>query len=435
MKRYESWGRFPRAAHSVFALNWHSQEIDFPRFTNKVLAFGLGRSYGDVCLNDGGTLLDTEGLRHLIAFDPAEGIVDCEAGITLAELLEIFLPKGWFAPVLPGTRHVTVGGAIANDIHGKNHHRAGTFGCHVLGFELLRSTGERLFCSPDQNAELFRATIGGLGLTGLILWVRLRLKAVSGPWMQVEHLPFSSLKEFFEFSRDSVSRYEYTVAWVDCVSGGGKAGRGVFIRGNHAAGKQAQGEWKSKPAFLRIPADAPGFLINRCSVRLLNEIYYQLQSAKRGPFTMPYGPFFFPLDSVEDWNRLYGKAGFLQYQVVLPEDGSARLKEFFEKISNSGLGSFLAVLKHFGPKRSPGLMSFPKAGVTLALDFPIRGRKVFDLLNALDEIAAAAGGSVYPGKDARMSPGHFRKFFPQWQEFTKYFDPAFSSDFKKRMLL
>ena len=433
MKLYQSWGRYPKAEHSVFAVNWRHQEVPFARFPEKVLPFGLGRSYGDVCLNHGGTLLDTQGLRHLISFDPRTGILECEAGLPLSEIIELFLPKGWFPPVVPGTQHVTVGGAIANDIHGKNHHRAGTFGCHVLGFELLRSSGESLFCSREQNEELFRATIGGLGLTGLILWARLSLKKVPGPWMEVEHTPFTNLKGFFEWSDDSDEKYEYTVAWVDCVSGAGKAGRGIFIRGNHSA-KPASETKQVKPDFtFRMPVDAPAFLLNRKTIGLMNEVYFKIQSAKKGKTVMGYAPFFFPLDSIQDWNRFYGRAGFLQYQLILPEASEGALGEVFQQITRSGLGSFLAVLKRFGGTVSPGLLSFPKRGTTLALDFAIHGRPVFDLIASLDEIVAAAGGSVYPAKDACMSPENFRRFFPRWEEFSHSVDPKFCSDFWKRI--
>lgn len=433
MKPCQSWGRYPKAEHSVFSVNWRHQEVPFARFPEKVLPFGLGRSYGDVCLNYGGTLLDTQGLCHLISFDPLTGILNCEAGIPLSEIIDLFLPKGWFPPVVPGTKHVTVGGAIANDIHGKNHHRAGTFGCHVLGFELLRSSGERLFCSPEQNAELFCATIGGLGLTGLILWVRIQLKKTASVWIDTEHLPFMNLNRFFELSRDSDERYEYTVAWVDCVSGEGKAGRGIFIRGNPSFDKTSEIK-KTKPAVaFRIPFDAPSFLLNRVTMGLMNEGYFRLQSAKKEKAVMHYEPFFFPLDGLEDWNRLYGRDGFLQYQFVLPDGDEGAIGEVFQKINRSGMGSFLAVLKRFGNVPSPGMLSFPKQGTTLALDFPNGGPKVFELLNALDEIVVRAGGAVYPGKDARMSATHFRKFFPQWEEFRQHIDPKFSSDFWKRV--
>lgn len=398
------------------------------------MPFGLGRSYGDVCLNDGGTLLDTRGLKHFISFDPRTGILDCEAGLALSELMDVLLPKGWFPPVVPGTKHVTIGGAIANDIHGKNHHRAGTFGCHVLGFELLRSSGERLFCSPEKNTDFFRATIGGLGLTGLILWARIQLKRTSSLWIDSEHLAFMDLNGFFELSRDSDESFEYTVAWVDCVSGGGKAGRGIFIRGNTTEDYVQDIKKRKTAATLRVPFDVPSCLLNSSTMGIMNEGYFRLQSAKKMKSRMHYDSFFFPLDCVEDWNRLYGRAGFIQYQFVLPEGAEKAMAEVFNQITRSGLGSFLAVLKRFGSRPSPGMLSFPKQGITLALDFPNSGRQVFELLRSLDDIVAASGGSVYPAKDARMSAESFRKFFPQWEAFSQYIDPNFSSDFWKRVM-
>lgn len=429
MKAYQSWGRFPRAEHTVYPVNWRHQEIPFARFEQSVLPFGLGRSYGDVCLNHEGTLLDTEALNHFIHFDPETGVLDCEAGVRLSEMLEVFVPRGWFPPVVPGTRHVTAAGAMANDIHGKNHHRAGTFGAHVLGFELLRSNGERLFCSPEKNNTLYRATLGGMGLTGLVTWLRLQLKRVPGAWMEVEHVPFAGLEEFCAISRSSDEAYEYTVAWIDCVSGRGE--RGIFIRGNHAPAEK-QKEFRLQPAAVRIPCEMPGVLVNPLTVSALNEIYYRAQSRRRQVSLTAYAPFFFPLDALENWNRLYGRKGFLQYQCVIPDDSTAVLEDILGRIRSSGRGSFLAVLKRFGGKASPGLMSFPMPGLTLALDFPV-SEPVFGLLNDLDERVAAAGGRVYPAKDARMSPDHFRKFFPQLEEFRSSLDPAFSSDFKKRM--
>lgn len=429
MKTYQSWGRHPKAEQTVYPVNWRHQDISFARFEQKVLPYGLGRSYGDVCLNDQGTLLETEALNHLIHFDPETGVLDCEAGVRLSELLEIFVPRGWFPPVVPGTRHVTVGGALANDIHGKNHHRAGTFGAHVLGFELVRSNGERLFCSPEQNSVLYRATVGGLGLTGLVTWLRIQLKPIPGAWMEVEHVPFLGLEEFCAVSRASDEAYEYTVAWVDCVSG--KAGRGIFIRGNHAPAAK-QKKFRPPPSAFQIPFEVPAFLVNRVTMSAMNEMYFRLKSRRSQVSLSPYPPFFFPLDALENWNRLYGPKGFLQYQCVVPEGNTAALEAILERTRSNGMGSFLAVLKRFGSKPSPGLMSFPIPGLTLALDFPVR-EPVFTLLNELDEIVTAAGGRVYPAKDARMSAAHFRKFFPQLEEFQTCLDPAFSSDFKKRM--
>ncbi len=396
-----------------------------------MLGYGLGRSYGDVCLNEGGTLLDTAQLNSLIEFDPLSGRVHCEAGVTIAELLRVFVPRGWFVPVTPGTKFVTVAGAVANDIHGKNHHRSGTFGSHVESLELLRSSGERLVCSADENRELFCATIGGLGLTGLILSVRLRLKPVAGPWIHAETIPFGCLEEFLDLSRQSDADWEYTVAWVDCVSSGRRAGRGIFLRGNHTNESGASALLDVSPK-LNLFFDAPDFCVNPFTVRLFNEIYYRAHCRKK-PQRVHYDPFFYPLDGIGQWNRLYGRRGFLQYQFVISEGRTPVMHAIFDRITRSAQGSFLAVLKHFGSRPSPGMMSFPQPGLTLALDFPNRGESILKLLDALDEMVLEAGGRVYPAKDARMPARHFQSFFPQWQAFSKWIDPSFSSSFWRRV--
>ena len=270
-----------------------------------VLAYACGRSYGDSCLNDGGTLLDVRRLDRLIAFDEAAGLLRCEAGVTLAEILDVVVPRGWFLPVVPGTRWVSVGGAIANDIHGKNHHRAGTFGCHVTCLELARSSGERIVCTPDE--PLFQATVGGLGLTGLILWAELRLKRVPGAGITQEKIRFPSLEGFFDLAADDPA-HEYTVAWVDCLARGSRLGRGVYLRGDHAP-LDVPAASPLDPTRLRVPLEAPAGLINRlticeCSTRPTIGV-----SSAGGSGRSPLRSFFFPLDVVGDWTRLYGPRG------------------------------------------------------------------------------------------------------------------------------
>jgi FAD/FMN-containing dehydrogenase len=398
--------------------------------TGPVLPYGNGRSYGDVCLNDGGTLLATRGLDRFIGFDPATGVLECEAGVLLAEIIELVLGHGWFLPVTPGTSLVTVGGAIANDVHGKNHHRAASFGNHVLEFELQRSDGQILRCTPDNLTEWFEATIGGLGLTGLIRRARLQLRRVPGPWIRGDSRRFSGLREFLSIARDSDSDYEYTVAWVDCSTKGKGLGRGIFMRGNHAAAT------KRPPSGhrLRVPFTPPISLINRSSLRLFNELYFHRASAESSDALWHYGSFFYPLDGILEWNRIYGPNGFFQYQCVVPEPfAQEALEEMLQRIARYGTGSFLAVLKLFGHARSRGLMSFPRPGVTLALDFPNRGVPTLALLESLDEITRSADGAVYPAKDARMSPASFRKYFPDWERFCNFVDPQFSSSFWRRV--
>jgi FAD/FMN-containing dehydrogenase len=433
MQRYCSWGRYPRAKHTrILPVVWRSEPPPLDRISESVLPYAYGRSYGDSCLNEGGALLDVSGLDRLIAFDQGNGLLRCESGVTLAAILALVVPRGWFLPVLPGTRWVSVGGAIANDIHGKNHHRAGTFGCHVTQFELLHSTGERVVCSPERNPELFQATIGGLGLTGLIIWAEIQLKSVPGAGIALERIRFRGLDEFFELSA-SDQEHEYTVAWVDCLARGQRLGRGIFMRGDHVA-LEGKTRVPLQAPRLRIPLDAPTGTLNRLTMKAFNELYYRGQLRGRIQRTVPYVPFFFPLDGMADWTRLYGSQGMVQYQCVVADDPTGKgLRAVFDRVSRSSETPALAVLKRFGSVPSPGLLSFPRPGITLAVDFPFRGQSTLTLLEELDHVVRDAGGAVYPAKDARMSPESFRAFFPQWGTFARAMDPKFSSSFWRRV--
>jgi FAD/FMN-containing dehydrogenase len=434
MKSYSSWGRYPQSKPvRVVPLYWQSQIPRLDQFTRTVLAHGRGRSYGDSCLNDAGVLLDTLGLDRFVSLDKQSGILRCEAGVSLDAILRLALPSGWFLPVSPGTQFVTVGGAVANDVHGKNHHRAGSFGCHVRSLEVLRSDGERVVCSADQNADLLGATIGGLGLTGLILWVELQLKRVAGPWIDCEQIRFRRLEDFFDLSAASDQTHEYTVAWLDCISGGAKLGRGIFLRGNHSAGA-GNGKWPSAGAFGLVSGfDAPEALINRGTVRIFNSLYFHAPMRDFTRKTVSYQKFFYPLDGIKGWNRLYGKRGFLQYQFVVPFEKREAVMEVLQLIAASRLVCTLSVLKIFGAVPSPGLLSFPRPGVTLALDFPIQGQATFDLCRRFDEVVLRCGGAIYPAKDARMSRVSFEASFPNLNEFASFIDPQFSSDFWRRV--
>lgn len=359
-----AWGRLP-AMPARKELWWRERAAALPSAPDKLLAYGNGRSYGDVCLNSGGTLLRARGLDRLIAFDETSGALTCEAGVLLSEILEVFLPRGWFLPVTPGTRFVTVGGAIANDVHSKNHHGAGTFGCHVRRLELLSSDGSRRLCSPRENADLFAATIGGMGLTGLMTWVELALKPVPSAYVDVENTRFADLDEFFALNAEAEAKHEYVVAWVDCLAA---APRGIFMAGDHAP----QGGFVLRDgARFGAPFTPPFSLVNGLSLRAFNAAYYNRPLAARQ--IVHYAPYFYPLDGIRDWNRMYGPRGFFQYQCVIPMAERAAVDTVFRTIAESGRGSFLAVLKTFGEKASPGMMSFPMHGVTLALDFPNGG--------------------------------------------------------------
>lgn len=429
--RAYSWGRYPRVSQAVTTI--HDRAAALPIFEGSALPHGNGRSYGDSCQNPGGTLLECRGLDRLIAFDPASGRLACEAGVTLGEIIALVLPQGWFLPVTPGTRHVTVGGAIGNDVHGKNHHVAGTFGHHVLSFELLRSNGERRLCRPGEADGWFEASVGGLGLTGLITQAELQLRRVPGSSLEVENIRFGHLEEFFTLSQESTGSHEYTVAWIDCLAHGRNLGRGHFTRANHAV--QDADERPAAPRAQRaMPLTPPVSLVNRLSLRPFNALYYWRQVAKRRRHASHLLPFFYPLDSISHWNRMYGPAGFLQYQCVLPpQSANDGIPALLQEIARSGQGSFLAVLKQFGARPSPGMLSFPRPGTTLALDFPNTGEPLAALLQRLDQIVDAAGGAQYPAKDARMTATSFQQAYPRWQDFRRFIDPRFSSGFWRRV--
>jgi FAD/FMN-containing dehydrogenase len=412
-------------------MSWRDERL--PACEQLMLPYGNGRSYGDSCLNDNGTLLDMRGLDRFIHFDRITGVITCEAGVLFSQVLDLVVPAGWFPPVTPGTRLVTVGGAIANDVHGKNHHRAGTLGRHVRAFELLRSDGSRRVCTPRQNADWYAATIGGLGLTGAIVWAEIALKPVPGPLMAMETLRTRCLDEFFELSAASDADYDYTVAWVDCLASGPTLGRGLFTRANHAPGSNGRApqgrRWRPG-----IPFTPPFSVVNEWSLPPLNALYYHRQLRNRVRSLSGYEPFFYPLDGILNWNRLYGPSGFLQYQCVVPTGHGPRvIRALLQRISRANAGSLVSVLKVFGDKPSPGWLSFPRPGVTLALDFPHRGARTLSLLEELDDLVAEAGGAVYPAKDARMTAERFQQFFPDWERLREYVDPAFSSNLWRRV--
>lgn len=430
-KPSRSWGNYFRYTHSDHNLLWRYQSL--PEGKHPLLAYGLGRSYGDSCLNDQGTLLRTDALQNLISFDRENGLLCCESGITLATLIELLLPQGWFLPVTPGTKYVTLGGAVANDVHGKNHHRDGSIGCHVVSLELLRSDGQRLFCSATENPELFSATVGGLGLTGLITQVTLQLMPVNNGYLDDESFTCNNLDEMLQLFAASRQSHQYTVAWIDCLAKGKSLGRGIFSRANPA------GRDTSLPAMppLRgkktVPFDFPGFCLNRYTVSAFNALYFRKLGASRKSTRMDYDRFFYPLDSLLQWNRIYGKRGFLQYQCVVVQQPRDALLALLRAISEAGQASFLSVLKELGDRSSPGMLSFPRKGMTLALDFPNRGDETLKLLNRLDDIVRESGGALYPAKDARMPAAMFAASFPQLDAFSQQIDPAFSSSFWRRV--
>ena len=427
-----SWGNVIRASHVVYGL--HSRSDPFPTLapTSTVLPFGNGRSYGDSCLNVGGALLQTRTLDRFISFDRNTGVLACEAGVLLADILRLVVPAGWFLPVVPGTCYVTVGGAIANDVHGKNHHQAGTFGGHVRQLELLRSAGTRLICSPTQNPDWFAATVGGLGLTGAVTAAELQLRPIRSPRLDVESIRFANVDEFFTLCAEAERKYEYTVAWIDCLGRGKQLGRGLLQCANHA--REGTASEPVPDRKLSVPFPLPMSAVNALSLRVFNTVHYHRQRGRRRLSSEYFQSFFFPLDRILHWNRLYGPAGFYQYQCVVPTHlAREATTELLQTIAGSGLGSFLAVLKCFGNIASPGMLSFPREGVTLALDFPNRGGRVARLFESLDRIVSGAGGTLYPAKDGRMPGALFRSGYTRWQEFSNYIDPACSSSFWRRV--
>jgi FAD/FMN-containing dehydrogenase len=414
----ESWGRYPAALHVTEAVPHWRDEIALPG-ARPLLPYGQGRSYGDCCLNDGGAIVRTSALDRFISFDTATGVLRCEAGVTLQQILDVAVPRGFFLPVVPGTKFVSVGGAIANDIHGKNHHRKGTFGRHVRRLELVRSDGSRRELAPGD--DLFAATIAGLGLTGVISWAEIALQRVPGPAIRAQAIPFRGLDEFFAISDESDTSHEYTVAWLDVTSSGH---RGVFFRGDHA-----EGAVKKPRARATVPVDVPA--VNGLTVRAFNFAYFNTQRLGAGEKLTHYDPFFFPLDGVSRWNRLYGKRGFLQFQCVVP--GREAISAVIDEAVRGGAASPLTVLKKFGDVASPGMLSFPRPGFTLTIDLPNRGEETFAQFGRLEALTMEAGGALYPAKDARMTARTFARAYPRRAEFEKHVDPAFSSSFWRRI--
>jgi len=431
-----SWGRVLRARHAIARPHWRDElpallgeGIEDGR---RLLAIGLRRSYGDSGLNPDGAVVDMSALDRAMSFDPATRLLRAEAGISLDALLNLLVPRGFFLPVTPGTRFVTLGGAIANDVHGKNHHGAGTLGRWVRRLCLMRSDGSAMELGPSDASGLFAATIGGLGLTGVIAWAEIEVMPIVSALMEVEAVPFGNLDEFFTVAAESDGAFDYTVAWIDCLATGGAVGRGIFSRANHAAsGPLTTGKTKQRPG---LPVDLPGFVLNGATVRAFNALYHWNGRRKAGRSTIPYGPFFYPLDAIAGWNRMYGKRGLYQYQSVVPrETGREATRAMLAAIAAAGEGSFLAVLKTFGDKSSPGMLSFPMQGTTLALDFANRGASTLTLMDRLDAVVREAGGRLYPAKDGRIPPDMFRAGYPNWEGFARHVDPGLSSSFWRRV--
>lgn len=420
---------------------------DITPFSVQQIARGQGKSYGDAALNENRDVILLERLNRFIYFDSEQGIITAEAGTTLSEILTLIVSKGWFLPVTPGTRHVSLGGCVAADVHGKNHHRQGSFSQHVISIELITADEKTIKCSTQENAEIFWATIGGMGLTGIIKSVSLKLQPINTLQMQVKHYATQNLKQTFACLQDENLDDDYSVAWLDLLKpkSDSEFGRGIVMTAHHLVSADLKLPHPtdhlqlSNNKQLNIPFYCPSFLLNKKLLTVFNHIYYQ-QQAKKTAFLTDYQTYFYPLDKINNWNRLYGQRGFVQYQCVLPTaqayEGMLELVNYF---ADTGYPVFLAVLKRFGAANQ-GLLSFPVEGFTLALDIPIQDQGLFSVLDRCDEIVVSHGGRVYLAKDARLKPALFQAMYPsyeKWLAIKKQIDPhnKFSSSLSIRLEL
>ena len=417
-KKLANWNKYPVVEADVRSFQYQDELLSTVQAESSLIARGNGRCYGDASLAR--KVVSTLQYKHIHSFDPAEGVIFCEAGVMLDDILQLIVPEGWFLPVTPGTSYITVGGAVASDVHGKNHHSDGSFSNHVEELELLLANGEFVRCSLQEKPELFAATCGGMGLTGVISKVRFRLKRIETSYIAQRAIKAPDIDTIFRLFEENES-YTYSVAWIDCLQKGKDLGRSLLLLGEHARREALSTSQKKKPLALpgsgkvSIPFSFPSFTLNPITVQAFNFAYYHKMLGQEKDSVLSYDPYFYPLDSVLHWNRMYGKAGFIQYQFVLPMENSREgLIQILEKINHRKMGSFLAVLKLFGEQDS--LISFPMRGYTLALDFPIR-KGLFSFLNELDDIVLKYGGRLYLSKDARMKPELFWKGYPQAQKF------------------
>jgi FAD/FMN-containing dehydrogenase len=429
--KISGWGRYPVIDAEGEGFETREELAALLGRPGRMIPYGRGRSYGDSALAE--RIVFNRRFDKLLGFDSETGLLHCESGMTLQEIIDIFLPRGWFLPVTPGTRFITVGGAVASDVHGKNHHKVGCFTRFVDEFGLMGADGRELRCSRSENPELFRATCGGMGLTGVILDVVLRLQPIQSAYIRETVLRCRNLDEVCEaFERHAET--SYSVAWIDCLAKGSRVGRSVLMLGEHAA---AGRRWLERDPVRTVPVDLPGFCLNRYSVALFNRAYYRSHPKRVEGRLVPMDRFFYPLDRIGAWNRMYGRKGFTQYQLVLPKaDGRRGLTEILSRISEAGLGSFLGVLKLFGPEND-NFLSFPMEGYTLALDFKIE-KRLFAFLDELDRIVLDYGGRLYLTKDVRMEAAVFRRGYPRWRRFADLrrqmgLDTKFSSRQSERL--
>lgn len=408
--KIHGWGRYPSCESKVLLPLSLAGVAEALAASGHLIARGLGRSYGDSA--NAPQVIQTNYLDHFIEFDQLTGVLTCQAGVSIREILQLVVPNGWFVPVTPGTSHITIGGAIASDVHGKNHHLDGTFSQHVLTLDLMLASGEVVQTSKASLPDLFRATCGGMGLTGVILAAKIQLKRIKSSHIIQHTYQANCLEAVCEKFEENISS-TYSVAWIDCLAKGGQLGRSLLMLGEHAEdGVLGLAKIKAR----NIPFEMPGLLLNPYSIKAFNSLYYNKATLSKQMQIIPFEPYFYPLDALRNWNRLYGKSGFVQYQFVLPKAvGVHGLKQILKTIVDSGRGSFLAVLKVFGPKNE-NFLSFPIEGFTLALDFKMSSETVA-LIKELDAMIIAMGGRIYLTKDALMSAATFKMTYPQWATF------------------
>ena len=424
VERVSGWGRYPVRSGRVT----RPERLAVPPDAPRIVARGLGRAYGDaaVPMAEDDLVVETVRADRILAFDAASGRLRCEAGLSLAEIIRLYLPRGWFPPVTPGTQYVTVGGCVACDVHGKNHHRDGSFSRFVERLTLLLADGSVIECGPDEERELFLATVGGMGLTGLIVDVTLRLTRVESPWIVLETEGVRGLGEMMDGLREAAAAWPYTVGWIDGLARGPSLGRGVLMRGRHATRAEAGPRAPRPRRALRVPVDAPGWLLSPAAMRAFNTVYYRLHGGRLRRRLVSCEQFFYPLDAIRDWNRLYGRQGFLQYQCVLPRAaGLEPLTALLGHLAAAGAASFLAVIKDCGPG-GEAYLSFPMEGTTLALDLPFRGPRTEALVHELNARVIRAGGRVYLAKDAVTRAEDFARMMPRltaWRAVRDRWDP------------
>lgn len=403
IQKVTNWGNYPIVEKEMRSEDSFQKIKEFVLTHNEVIARGNGRCYGDASLGE--HIFSTKKLNKFISFDRLNGIIECESGVLLSDVLEIAVPQGYFLYVTPGTKFVSVGGAIASDIHGKNHHTEGCFSEYVIEFKLMIETGEIITCSREENSEKFWATIGGMGLTGIILTAKFRLKNIQTAYIRQESIKAENLDEIFRLFEESES-WTYNVAWIDCLQKGKNIGRSILMRGEHAFQHELPQKFRDQPLRLnkkfepKVPFYFPGFVLNAFTVKIFNYFYFKKQSKKEVTDFIDYETFFYPLDFVKDWNKIYGKSGFIQYQMMIPKDkGKEGMRRILETIANSGNGSFLAVLKLYGKEKPEAYNSFPFEGYSLALDFKVNS-KLKKLIDRLDDIVEEYNGKIYLTKDS-----------------------------------